>query len=85
MTQRGHVCCQGVVSNCVDSHLELPQRIIIQGRNGPLVECHHQEIICNFQHHWFGHTKYCGCVRHDEKNEKKYNIQNSHNIQCIST
>ena len=58
-----HVCCKGVEGNCRETCQAANGRAIL-GRDIPLIDCHHQDYICRYQIRWFGHTKYCDCIKH---------------------
>jgi hypothetical protein len=57
-------CCKGV-DPCEGSHFVADRRRV-SWHQVPLIECHHPEIVCQFQHTWYGTTKYCECKKHSE-------------------
>jgi len=66
-----HKCCQGT-NPCVETCLDSQGRKT-EGNYKPLVDCHHPKLDCKFQFTWFGHAKYCDCIKHEERQNKKSN------------
>ena len=60
-----HACCKGVREcQAAISEQNEDSKIRTVGDKA-LVECHHPQIICQYQYQWYGFTRFCNCQTHE--------------------